>query len=63
MKYLHYDKIADTLSIIIDLNNPPAISVDYGGEYWLRIDPATNKIIGLEIEAFAEKIAELGHSI
>jgi uncharacterized protein YuzE len=30
----------------------PAISVDWGGEVWVRIEPTTGEIVGLEIEDF-----------
>ena len=32
--------------------NKPAISHDIEGEFWLRIVPDTNEIIGIEIEDF-----------
>ncbi len=43
----------DTDILIIQSNeNRPAISVDCNGEYWMRVDPETGEILGVEIEAF-----------
>ena len=30
----------------------PAVSVDCDGEYWVRVDPETGEILGIEIEDF-----------
>lgn len=30
----------------------PAVSFDWNGEVWLRVDPATGEFVGLEIENF-----------
>jgi uncharacterized protein YuzE len=49
----HYDKRADTLYICReDYKDAPGASVDVEGEFWLRIDPKTNQVIGFEIEDF-----------
>ncbi len=42
--------------LFISPENPkPATSFDWNGEIWLRIDPQTEEIIGIEIENF-EKV-------
>ncbi len=51
MEYeISYDRVADILMIYWD--NAPAISMDYGGDFWLRINPQTNMPVGIEIENF-----------
>jgi len=30
----------------------PAVSIDCDGEFWIRVDPSTGEIVGLEIEDF-----------
>ena len=30
----------------------PATSVDWGGEFWVRVDPENGEVVGLEIEDF-----------
>lgn len=46
-----YHKDEDTL--FIRSGNPrPAISFDLDGEIWVRIDPDTSNIVGLEIDDF-----------
>lgn len=57
MNRIIYDKEADSL-LILWAKNKPAVSRDIGSEFWLRIVPETDKIIGIEIEnfkAFAQK--------
>ena len=46
-----YDKDIDTLIIIFG-ENRPAVSIDCEGEFWLRKDPETNEMVGIEIENF-----------
>ena len=46
-----YNKEADSL-LILWAENRPAVSSDVNGEFWLRIIPETNEIIGIEIEDF-----------
>ncbi len=46
-----YNKEADSL-MILWAENRPAVSKDVDGEFWLRVDPKTNEIIGIEIEDF-----------
>ena len=46
-----YDEDADTL-VLKSTKNKPAISIDCDGDYWIRIDPKTGEILGVEIEAF-----------
>lgn len=46
-----YHGSEDTLFIRPD-NPQPATSFDWNGEIWLRIDPQTEEIVGLEIDNF-----------
>jgi len=46
-----YDKYSDTLFIWFG-ENRPAISADCDGDFWIRKDPQTKEIIGIEIEDF-----------
>jgi uncharacterized protein YuzE len=46
-----YDEKSDILSMQ-SKENRSAVSVDLSGEFWVRIDPQTGEIIGLEIEDF-----------
>jgi uncharacterized protein YuzE len=46
-----YNKKSDILSMH-SKENRPAVSVDLAGEIWVRIDPQTGEITGIEIEDF-----------
>ena len=46
-----YNSDEDTLFIRPEIPRP-AVSYDLNGELWIRFDPATKEIIGLEIENF-----------
>jgi uncharacterized protein YuzE len=46
-----YNQKRDIL-LIYSEEDIPAISVDCGGEYWVRIDPRNGDILGIEIEDF-----------
>jgi uncharacterized protein YuzE len=46
-----YHRKEDTLFIRPEVPSP-AISVDWEGEIWIRVDVNTGKIVGLEIEDF-----------
>ena len=46
-----YDKKGDIL-LIQTSEQRPLVSVDCGGEFWMRVDPDTGEIFGVEIEAF-----------
>jgi uncharacterized protein YuzE len=48
-----YDKEAD--SLIIQPKKPvPATSIDWDGDFWVRIDSDSGEIVGIEIEDFKE---------
>ena len=50
---LRYDKKADVL--YVHTGSPrAAISVDLGGEVWLRMDPVTGEVYGFEFEDFEQ---------
>ena len=46
-----YNKETDIL-FIYSKKKTPAISIDCDGEYWLRVEPRTGEILGIEIEDF-----------
>ncbi|MFC1980341.1 DUF2283 domain-containing protein [Chloroflexota bacterium] len=46
-----YDKATDIL-FMQTKENRPAISIDCDGEYWIRVDPQSGEILGIEIEDF-----------
>ena len=48
-----YDRKRDVLYICkVSAEDKPAVSVDVSGEFWLRVDPETSEIVGIEIEDF-----------
>lgn len=48
-----YDKEAD--SLIIRPKKPvPATSIDWDGDFWVRIDSDSGEIVGIEIEDYKE---------
>ncbi len=48
---LRYQEKEDTLFIRPDKPRP-AVSFDWNGEFWLRFDPKTGEIVGIEINDF-----------
>jgi hypothetical protein len=46
-----YHEHEDTLFIRTPVPRP-AVSVDWDGELWLRVDPSSGEIVGIEIEDF-----------
>lgn len=47
--------LQDIDTLILKLEEPvPAISVDYNGDLYLRINPDTKEVVGIEIEDFEE---------
>ena len=46
-----YDAKTDTM-LLQPKENRPGVSVDCGGFAWVRVDPKTGEIIGVEIEGF-----------
>lgn len=46
-----YDKGSDSLLMQSD-STTPAISVDWDGELWVRINPSNGDIVGIEIENY-----------
>ncbi|MGI8551628.1 MAG: DUF2283 domain-containing protein [Dehalococcoidia bacterium] len=49
---LSYDTEGDILSVYFG-SPRPATSLDLGGELWVRMDPLTGEVCGIEIEDFA----------
>lgn len=50
-----YDSVYDEKSDILLIQTSEQrhlVSVDCGGEFWMRVDPDTGEIFGVEIEAF-----------
>ena len=48
-----YDKQRDTL-FAYQSPKRPAVSLDVGGHLWIRFDPETSEVVGLEIENFEQ---------
>jgi hypothetical protein len=48
---VHYQKKYDTLQLRLEPARQ-AVNVDVAGEFWLRVDPETKEIVGVEIEDF-----------
>ena len=46
-----YDKLGDILIVHLGPSGP-ASSLDVDGEYWLRMNPASREVYGIEIEGF-----------
>jgi len=48
---VNYDRKTD--SLILQPNMPvPAVSVDWDGDLWVRVNPDKGKVVGIEIEGF-----------
>lgn len=48
-----YDEEHDILSLLrASVAKLPAVSLDVNGEFWLRMDPDTGEVFGVEIEDF-----------
>lgn len=57
-----YDKETDTL--IIQPETPiPAVSVDWDGDFWVRVNPASGEILGIVIEDYKAFFAKKYHLI
>ena len=48
-----YDKQRDIL-FIYKTPKRPAVSFDVGGHFWIRIDPVSGEVLGLEFEDFEQ---------
>lgn len=62
----NYDRKRDVLYICQrSAQHEPAVSLDIDGDFWLRIDPKTGDVVGIEIEdfrtIFLEKFPEVAH--
>ena len=51
-----YDKDIDSL-MLQSMEEEPAVSVDWNGEIWVRVNSDTGKIVGIEIENFKRYFA------
>ena len=57
-----YDKEIDTL--IIQPKRPiPAVSVDWDGDFWVRMNPDNGEIVGIEIEDYKEFFSKKYHML
>ena len=57
-----YDKEID--SLIIQPKEPvPAVSIDWDGDLWVRVNPLTGEIVGIEIEDYKQFFAKKYRSI
>jgi len=50
-----YDKESDSL-IIQTTKKEPAISIDWNGAFWIRVNPDTREIVGIEIENISKRL-------
>ncbi len=48
-----YDKQRDILFVHLEPKRP-AVSLDVGGYLWIRFDPETEEVVGVEIEDFEQ---------
>ena len=46
-----YNRKLDILTMQPD-NPPPAVAVDWNGEFWLLVNPVNGEVVGVEIEDF-----------
>lgn len=46
-----YNARVDTLCLSLTPKRP-GVSLDVGGHYWIRFDPETHEVIGVEVEDF-----------
>ena len=59
---VNYDKEID--SLMLQPNIPiPALSVDWDGDLWVRVNPDKGKIVGIEIEGFKGFFSKKYHPI
>lgn len=49
--HVNYDRKRDTLTVSVK-EPGPALSIDMGDGMWMQIIPATNDVVGFEIEDF-----------
>jgi uncharacterized protein YuzE len=57
-----YDKEID--SLIIQPKKPvPAISIDWDGDFWVRVNPLSGEIVGIEIENYKQFFAKKYHPL
>ena len=57
-----YDREMD--SLLIQPKTPvPAVSIDWGGDLWLRVNPDNGEIVGVEIEDYKEFFSKKYHTL
>ena len=59
---VNYDKEIDSLMLQPEIPIP-AVSVDWDGDLWVRVNPDKGIIAGIEIEGFREFFSKKYHSI
>lgn len=57
-----YNAKRDTFLLQL-IDPPPAISVDYNGLLWLRVNPQNGKVVGIEIEGFRKTFLKRCHEL
>jgi uncharacterized protein YuzE len=57
-----YDKETDTLFIQPKIP-VPAVSVDWDGDFWVRVKPDTGEVVGIEIEDYKEFFTKKYHPV
>jgi hypothetical protein len=51
-------------SLFIQLKNPPpAISIDCDGLFWVRVNPITGDVVGIEIEGYRKVFLKRYHEL
>jgi len=51
-------------SLFIQLKNPPpAISIDCDGLFWVRVNPVTGDVVGIEIEGYRKVFLKRYHEL
>jgi len=55
IKALEFSYHGEDDTAFVHVHQPrPAVSLDVGGDMWLRVDPDTDEVVGLEVHAFAK---------
>ena len=52
-----YDRPSDTLYLYFEGQPPPAVSIVVSDELLYLVDPVTERVVGLQIEAFLTRVA------
>lgn len=50
-----YDDVSDTLMLHLFGRGRPAVSIETGNGFFLRVDPGTHHVVGVQVEAFLSR--------